>query len=154
MATSCPALSSIRSSASLESLQTWFFRTAWRGRKWLLNFLWDRGGSRNNLSEHLSYHMTNLSVKSSRRCSYQAQTIGCDWGRNECHFRYRHEGRVVVGSSHTRIRGHQRWPRKQHFFTGTPKGEMPMRLTNVSFSKVSCRRICSSACCLVYLTTL
>ena len=101
--TSCPALSSIRPSASLESLQTWFFRTHWRGRKWFLNFLL---GEPNHLSEHLSHHVTNLSVKSSRRCSYRAQTIGCDWGRNDCHFRYRHEGRVVVRSSHTRIRGH------------------------------------------------
>ena len=38
-ATSCPAPSSIRPSASLESLQTCFFRTYWRDRKWFLNFL-------------------------------------------------------------------------------------------------------------------
>ena len=25
--------------------------------------------------------------------------MGCDWGRNEGHFRYRHEGRVFVRSS-------------------------------------------------------
>ena len=37
-ATSFPAPSSIRSSAPLEILRTWFFRTAWRETKRLLNF--------------------------------------------------------------------------------------------------------------------
>ena len=45
--------------------------------------------------------MTNLSVESSRVVDVRTghKLMGCDWGRNEGHFRYRHEGRVFVRSS-------------------------------------------------------
>ena len=97
MATSCPALSSYSAECVSWKSANLGFLELLRGTELVLIYFFGRAEII-CLSIEVTLWQTYLSSRVvDVRTGYKL--MGCDWGRNEGHFKYRHEGRVFVRSS-------------------------------------------------------